>query len=305
MREILLLITIFLGQIAPGSQLLENVTDKLRVDSLAATAENQTECKEGCRSQIIASPTKTILEDYTASAQAVYSIDLESNEILSAKDSDKRLQIASITKLMTAYIILKEEDDLGRVFTVSSLSPQIGDSTMGLAVGDQLTVRSLLDGLLIPSGSDAAQTLAIGNAGSVEAFVAKMNAYAATLNLTNTHFANPVGWDDGNNYSTAKDVAELARILLRNETFSTIVGTKSKTVTTVAGRDILLETTNNLLYMTGYAGIKTGYTYGAGECLVSLYKDGDRQILTTVLGSSARFYETDSIKGWILDHFSW
>lgn len=301
MREILLLISIVLGQLAPNAHVLVQVQNKLRLTPAVATqnvAPKETD-------YIITQPTKTVLTDYTATAQAVYSVDITSNEVLTGKDTDKRLQIASVTKLMTAYIILKEEKDMDRIFTVTGLTPQFGDSTIGLMDGDRMSVRSLLDGLLINSGSDAATTLASGNAGSVSAFVAKMNTTAVALKLTNTHFANPVGWDDSANYSSAKDVIELARILLRNPTFATIVGTKSKTISTVAGRTLPLSTTNQLLYSPGYFGVKTGYTYGAGECLVSLYKDGDKQILTTVLGSSNRFGETDSIKGWILTHFSW
>jgi D-alanyl-D-alanine carboxypeptidase len=232
-------------------------------------------------------------------------VDLATNKVLTSKDSDKRLQIASVTKLMTAYVILKEESNLNRVITVPPLTGQPDDAVMGLATGDEVTIRTLLDGLLINSGADAAQTLAIANAGSVEAFVAKMNTAAQSLNLTNTHFANPVGWDDQNNYSSAKDLTELTRILLRNQIFSAIVSTKNMTVTTSTGRAIPLSTTNQLLYESGYLGVKTGFTNGADECLISLYREGDNEILTAVLGSSARFVETDSIKGWILSHFSW
>jgi D-alanyl-D-alanine carboxypeptidase len=240
-----------------------------------------------------------------SSAQAVYSIDLASDETLTSKDIDKRLQIASLTKLMTAYVILSEEKDLNKIMTVPALHPEEGDSVAGLVAGDRLTVLALLNGLLITSGSDAAQTLAVNNAGSQEAFVAKMNAAAATLNLKNTHFANPVGWDDSNNYSSARDITELTRILLRNKTFAEITGTKSKVITTESGRSLPLSTTNQLLYAPGYTGVKTGFTNGAGECLVSLYNGDKGQILTTVIGSSNRFLETDTIKGWILDHFSW
>ena len=304
MRELLLLVSIVLGQLAPNSHLLVQMDQKLRVTPKAATSMEGATLPGGWH-PLVASPTKTVLEDYTASAQAVYSIDLESNEVLTSKDLGDHLQIASLTKLMTAYIILKEEKNLDKVFTVPALEPQVGDSVIYLTTGDELTVSDLLRGLLIPSGSDAAQTLAANNAGSLPAFVAKMNTVATELNLTNTHFANPVGWDDSANYSSAKDVTELARILLRNKTFAEIVKTKSTAVYSTTGRKFNLETTNQLLYSPGYEGVKTGYTLGAGECLVSLYVDGNTQVLTTVLGSSNRFGETDGIKGWILGHFSW
>jgi len=302
MREALLLASILLGQLAPNAHFLTQLENKLRLEPKAVTTI------EGSNvvAPIIAQPTRlNLVEQRADSAQAVYSIDLASNATLTDKDMNKRLQVASLTKLMTAYVILKEEQSLSRVVSVGNLTPQLDDSTMGLVPGDQMTIRSLLDGLLIPSGSDAAQTLAEGNSGTMTAFVAKMNKSAAALNLENTHFANPVGWDDANNYSSARDLTELTRILLRNDTFKEIVQTRNKTVYTTSGRGLTLASTNQLLYNPGYLGVKTGFTYGAGECLISLYKDGESEILTTVIGSTNRFQETESIKGWILDHFSW
>jgi D-alanyl-D-alanine carboxypeptidase len=301
MREILLLTTIILGQLAPNSHILTKLEDKLRLAPNQVTVKDTTQTTD----IIIVSPTKKSAEDYISTSQAVYSIDTVSNTSLTSKNIENRLQIASLTKLMTAYVILREETNLDKTYKVTGLNPQIGDSTMGLSVSDEMTIRDLLAGLLIPSGSDAAQTLAIGNAGSVDAFVKKMNNAASKLKLTNTHFANPVGWDDINNYSSAKDITELGRILLRDKTFSEIVKTKNTVVETTSGRKLALHTTNQLLYQPGYIGVKTGYTFGAGECLMSLYVEGETQILTTVVGSRSRFYETEDIKGWILTHFSW
>jgi len=301
MYEFLLLITIFLGQLAPNSHVLSQLTKNLLTKSQAAT----TQTAEKLPTALIAAPIRLASDDYSANAAAVYSIDLVSDKVLTSKNTDSRLQVASLTKLMTAYVILKEEPNLDRVVTVPALTEQTDDAVMGLTTGDQVTIKTLLDGLLINSGADAAQTLAIENAGSIENFVTKMNTAAENLNLTNTHFANPIGLDDPNNYSSAKDLTELVRILLRNQTFAEIVATRTMTVTTSIGRTIPLETTNQLLYSSGYIGVKTGFTGGANECLISLYKDGNNEILTTVLGSSNRFLETDSIKGWILSHFSW
>jgi len=301
MREALLLATIVLGHLAPNGHLLTQLENKLRL-APKAVATNSTSAVAG---HIITKPTKIGSDEYTPSARAVYSIDMASNEPLEEKNIDVRLQIASLTKLMTAYVILKEEKDLSRTFEVTKLTLQDGDSTMGLAIGDEMTIEGLLKGTLIKSGSDAATTLAIGNSGDVSTFVAKMNQAAVDLNLKNTHFANPVGWDDPNNYSSARDLTELVRILLRNKTFAEITSTRDTNVQTVAGRNLHLATTNQLLGNSGYMGVKTGYTYGALECLVSLYKDGKTEILTTVIGSGARFYETESIKGWLITHFSW
>lgn len=300
MRELLLLASIIFGQLTPNTHFITQLENKLRLAPQTITQKSA----DSEQLSIITKPTKTITEDYTATAQAVYSIDLASNANLTSKNIDQRLQIASLTKLMTAYVILKKEN-LDRVLTVPTLSPQAGDSTIGLTTGEKLSVHELLKGLLITSGSDAAQTLAVGNAGSVDGFVTKMNVTASSLNLTNTHFANPVGWDNAENYSSAKDMTELTKILLTSDIFREIIDTKTTTIQTNIGRNILLETTNQLLYQPGYKGVKTGYTYGAGECLITLYGGENEQILTTVIGSSNRFGETDSIKGWILEHFLW
>jgi D-alanyl-D-alanine carboxypeptidase (penicillin-binding protein 5/6) len=300
MREMLLIFTIILGQIAPNAHLLTKITNRLRPVPVLDIDKSSIAQPE----TIITEPTRLRAEDYTAAAKSVYSIDLKSNSTLTSKNINARLPIASLTKLMTAYVILKEEQYIDSIMKVSSLDLQPGDSTMGLVVGDTLSVRYLLDGLLITSGSDAAITLAINNADSEEAFVEKMNTAATNLKLTNTHFSNPVGWDDTENYSSARDMTELVRILLRNKTFVEISSTKNKNII-ISGRNIFLETTNILLYTPGFSGIKTGYTPGAGECLISLYAEGEAQILTTVIGSGARFPETEAIKGWILEHFSW
>lgn len=301
MRELLLLATIVLSQLSPNSTLLVQMEKKLRLDPKPAVSEEAPKVVDS----IITRPEKIGVDQYVASARAVYSIDLASNAPLAEKNVNARLQIASLTKLMTAYVILKEEKNLDRTFKVTKLTPQDGDSTIGLAVEDELTIRDLLAGLLINSGSDAATTLAIGHSGSVEAFVVEMNEAVKGLNFANTHFANPVGWDDSGNYSSARDITELGRILLGNKFFSETVKTSNKTIYTTSGKPLTLKTTNQLLGNPGYIGVKTGYTYGALECLVSLYKDGDKEILTTVIGSSARFYETESIKGWLLGAYLW
>ncbi len=301
MRELLLLATILLGQLSPNCA----IWSQLERNLLTYSQPPATKTAQSVVGAVPAAPIKLSNDNHIATALAVYSIDISSNEVLVSKDVDKRLPVASLTKLMTAYVILKSEPDLGKQYTVPMLRGQEGDASMGLIPGDTLTIRDLLAGLLINSGSDAAQTLAIGNAGGVDLFVSKMNQTATDLNFTNTHFTNPVGWDDTENYSSAKDMAELTRILLRSETFREIMGTRSKLVSTGTGRILQLSSTNQLLGTPGYLGVKTGFTNNANECLVSLYKNGKTEILTTVIGSSNRFGETESIKGWILDHFSW
>lgn len=252
-----------------------------------------------------AAPTKLTAENFTASAKASYSLDLDTNTELNIKNADEKLQIASLTKLMTAYVVLKDSTDLDQTVTVPNYNLHYADAVAGISAGEHLSKRDLLTAMLINSGSDAAQALAIIDSGDLDQFVKKMNSAAETLALANTHFVNPVGWDDANNYSSAHDVATLTRVLLGNEFFKETVGTKSKVIYTTAGRPIQLTTTNQLLGVNGYAGVKTGYTEGAGECLVSLEKTDTHEVLTVVLGSPDRFGETVSTNTWTNSHFLW
>jgi D-alanyl-D-alanine carboxypeptidase len=236
--------------------------------------------------------------------QASISIDLGSDKVISENNADKKLQIASLTKLMTTYLALKDLPT-EQIVSVPKLNIHEGDSTMGILEGEKISVLSLLKGLLINSGSDSAQTLAVADSGSQEAFIEKMNTSAKALKLNNTHFANPVGWDNQNNYSSAADIANLSRILLGNNIFVEIIQKRTETVKTLGGRSINLSNTNILLAEPGFVGVKTGYTPGAGECLVSLNKKDDHQVLTVILGSADRFGQTKAFLDWIYGHFSW
>lgn len=256
--------------------------------------------------EIVSGPTLTGIDaEYQNLAKSVYSIDLGSNTVLNEKNTDEKLQIASLTKLMTAYVILKDSPNLDEKVTIPNYTTQVGDALMGISIGEEISKRDLLTGMLLNSGSDAATSLAIIDAGSVEGFVTKMNLAAESLNLANTHFANPVGWDNTGNYSSARDIIELSRILLRNDFFTEIVATTQKVVYTTAGRPIYLTNTNILLDGKNYFGVKTGYTFGAGECLVSLEKQNGHEVLTAVIGSASRFSESNNINSWIFTHFVW
>jgi D-alanyl-D-alanine carboxypeptidase (penicillin-binding protein 5/6) len=203
---------------------------------------------------------------------------------------------------MTAYVSLNDLS-LNKEVTVANFNLQSGDATMGIQPGETLAFHSLLKGLLINSGSDAAQAIAIADAGSVDAFVAKMNKATTDLGLKNTHFSNPVGWDDGNNYSSARDMAGLARVMLNNQTVRKIVKSPYDSVTTSGGRSINLANTDILLADPNYIGVKTGYTPGAGECLISLNVGTGREILTVVIGSGDRFGQTRAFFDWLNANF--
>ncbi|MEI6266651.1 MAG: serine hydrolase [bacterium] len=256
--------------------------------------------------EIVSGPTLSSVDaEYQNLAKSVYSIDLGSNTALNESNKDEKLQIASLTKLMTAYVVLKDSPNLDEKVTIPDYITQAGDALMGISKGEEISKRDLLTGMLLNSGSDAATSLATLDAGSVDGFVTKMNLAAESLNLSNTHFANPVGWDDAGNYSSAKDMLELSRILLRNNFFAETVATTQKVVYTTAGRPIYLTNTNILLDGKKYFGVKTGYTFGAGECLISLEKQDGHEVLTAVIGSASRFSESYNINSWIFTHFVW
>lgn len=209
------------------------------------------------------------LNEVSAKAAIVYNG--ETGEVLFEKNADERLPMASTTKIMSALIVL-EQDDLDEKFTVDSTAIMTEGSSMGLQKGDKVSLRDLACGMLLPSGNDAANAAAVRVAGSVEAFVGLMNERAATMGLENTHFVTPSGLDDytDEHYSTARDMAVLAAEAMKNDSFREICGSqKVKLSFGDPPYDRWLTNTNKLLKHSGITGIKTGFTDKARRCLVS------------------------------------
>ncbi len=215
----------------------------------------------------------------STSASAAILMDVESGRVLYAQNADEKRPIASITKLMTALVAVELCPDLSAEVTVRQEWTGAEGSSMYLKPGEKLTMEALLYGLLLSSGNDAALAIAGSCCETVEAFVARMNETAARLGMTNTHFANPNGLDDPEHYSTARDMALLARAVLEQETLRRIAGTRT---ITIAGR--YLANHNKLLWRyEGCTGLKTGYTDEAGRTLVSsARRDGQELIAVTL-----------------------
>ncbi len=222
--------------------------------------------------------------------------DRNSNSTIIGKDEDKRVKMASTTKIMTAIVII-ENCDLTEIVEVSKKSATTGGSSLGLKTGDKITVNDLLYGLMLSSGNDAAVALAEFYSGSIEEFSIAMNNKAKELNLYNTNFESPHGLDSDNHYTTAYELALLSDYSLKNETFSNIVGTKTYTVN-INGYPKTISNTNELLgNLSGVYGIKTGFTNGANRCLVSACKRENMDIICVVLGADTKTFRTkDSIK---------
>jgi len=234
-------------------------------------------------------------------ARAWILIDARDGSVIADKAQNKRLPIASTTKLMTAYLALRKLRPKQMVAAPSYQPSASAEIELGLRPGERIRVRDLLYGLLLPSASDAAETLAVGVSGSVPAFVAAMNRAARRLGLTDTSYANPIGLDDPGNYSSAHDLVTLARILLRNRLFARIVDTGSATLhsgdhaRTVTSRNTLL---GRVPWVTG---VKTGHTLGAGYVLVGSGRQNSTTLISAVLGTPSEYArDADTLK--LLDY---
>lgn len=238
------------------------------------------------------------------SATAVVAKDLSSKSLLYVKDPDKSVPIASTTKIMTA-LVASEYFKPADVLTVKSTSLASG-SSMGLKLGEEMTFRSLLYGMLLNSGNDAAYTIADNYPDGINGFVTAMNEKAKSLGLLNTHFTNPAGFDDANHYSSANDLAIIAETAITNSQFARIVSTKDTVVfSTDKQSEHSLKNLNKLLELPGVLGIKTGTTPIAKENLVALVDRNEKKILIVVLGSDDRFAETEKLFDWVYANFVW
>ncbi len=206
-------------------------------------------------------------------------------EVLYEKNALEPLPIASTTKIMTAWLAL-ESGDLDSFFTVDSEAIQVEGSSMGLCPGDQVTMRGLVYGMLLPSGNDAANAAAVRIDGSVEKFVNRMNRRAEEIGMKHTHFATPSGLDSGKeHYSTAHDMAILAKEALKNRDFLTICSTYTAQVE-YGNPPYKRSLTNHnklLKQYPGTIGVKTGFTKKAGRCLVAAAQRNGVRLIAVVL----------------------
>ena len=238
-------------------------------------------------------------DDYKAKAKAALLYDLNSDSLVFAQDIDERLFPASLTKVMTCLLTLEMEQDLDKVVTVTAeglKGQEPGGSNIALKVGEEMSVKDLLYGLMVKSGNDAASVLAVNNSGSIEAFVEVMNRRAAELGCTGTHFMNPHGLHHDEHYTTARDMARILREAMKYPLFEEIFTTKEYTVpATNLSEAREMKTTNFLIRSNGYPyvldsrvlGGKTGNTSKAGRCLVTLSEKDGMRLISVILGAKA------------------
>lgn len=229
----------------------------------------------------------------------------DDGRVLWARNVDERRAMASITKVMTAILVL-ENTDPDDVVTVPPLSTAVGESSAGLRTGDKVTVRELFEGLMIKSGNDTAIALAYHISGGVEPFVALMNERAQQLGMLGTKFANPHGLDAAEHYTTASDVAIMTRYAMAIPEFREVVATKTVDIES-GGRTAEYENTNLLLFSySGANGVKTGWTNKAGYCVVGSAQRDSREFYAVVLGTDdqwVRFTESKALLDFGFAHY--
>lgn len=225
----------------------------------------------------------------SAEAKAVVLAERETGAVLYSENADERLPMASVTKIMT-LLLAAEQIEAGRLsfedmIPTSAYASGMTGSVIWLEPNEQMSAGELLKSVVIASANDSCVALAEYITGSEEKFVALMNARAAELGMTNTHFVNCVGYDAENHYTTAADVAKMAAELRRHDCYDTFLSTRLDSVRTGTERETQLLNTNKLMTKyNGMTGLKTGTTDGAGYCFAGTAKRGDMELIAVVLG---------------------
>lgn len=232
------------------------------------------------------------------SARNIFIMDRNSRLVLYQKSADQKIYPASTTKMMSALVVL-DNFDLQKKILVTRSYP-IGQN-LELQPGEVLTVEQLMYAMLVQSANDAAEILAENFPGGRPAFIDAMNQKAVQIHLDNSHFVNPTGIDEDGHYSTASDLTRLADFALNIPEFSKIVATENAVIATHVVTNV-----NQLLgKIQGVIGVKTGYTEGAGQSLVTLVDRDSHPVLISLLGSEDRFGDTEKIIDWIYMNFKW
>lgn len=242
-------------------------------------------------------PSAPLVLENELSAKEAYVYNPYSFHKLYSKDPDTQVKIASITKLLTALVVI-ETYDLDDTITVTKDYSYL-EWTLGLRKGDKILGWDLFNAMLISSYNDTAYVFADNYPDGWDGFISKMNEKKDILGMSNSKFSNPAGLDYEGNYSTARDLVKLVNAAISSNTISEIVQKKVETITfnRNGGRmSIFAYTTNDLLKSNEYVkGMKTGNTLGAGQCLVTYYDNGKYPFVSILLGSKNRFGDAETI----------
>jgi D-alanyl-D-alanine carboxypeptidase len=282
---------------APGHVALPPLVPTIRIDP--AVRPTQPIVSSGGPQRVGLDPPPHV----TAPHVAV--LDETSGELLDSVDPFAREAPASITKIATTIVALEHQPDIQHVYTTtvssSALAACDGSSIMGLEPDDHVTLQTLLYGMMLPSGNDAAEQVAYSLAGSREAYIAWMNQKVASLQLQDTHFVTPSGMDADEHYSSAYDMALLARYAMQNPEFRTLAAAKS-----FVGDDYYMHNLNPMLYSyAGADGVKIGYTDIAGRTIVaSVTRDGHR-VYVSLMGSKNLAGDCTALFDWVWKTYQW
>lgn len=275
----------------------DTVIDAAHISVADPVANNPAGSVAPPRLSTIPAIVKSVVPTPEITATSWMLIDFESGWVLGSENSDLRIEPASLTKLMTSFLVfealVKSEIKLTDQVYVSKRAWKTGGSRMFIQVDTRVDVESLLKGLIIQSGNDAAVALAEYLGGSEEGFAVRMNHKAAELGMVNSHFTNSNGLPDPDHYSTAEDMIILGRALIRNfpDLFS-LYSTKEYTY-----NDITQKNRNALLYRDpSVDGLKTGYTKAAGYCLIGTAKRDDMRLMAIVTGTESRKARADAVQ---------
>lgn len=245
-------------------------------------------------------PLPTDLDSINASAAAFVVYDTSTRTVVASKNKNLRFSPASTAKVMSAILVL-EHYDLDQFLTVPLNIYSIGGSSMHLAPGEEVSVRTLLYGMMLPSGNDAAYTLSYYYKSGTADFVADMNRKAKELGLFNTYFLDPAGYEDGN-YTTGEELVRLGAYAMENKEFRQIVKTRYVELSNRANTHTYsLRNLNELLVFDNVLGIKTGFTNEAGGVLLTAIQKGDSIFVVAVLKSQDRFYDTKDLMSFIVE----
>ena len=226
-------------------------------------------------------------DDFDITGEYVTLYNMNEDTLLYSKNDTKKTSIASLTKMMTTLVAIEEIDNLDKIVTIKErdFEGTVGYSKAGFKVGDKVTYRDLLYGIILPSGADAVNAV-VNNTLGYDKFIKKMNETAKKIGMNDTSYANPVGKDGENNYSTSNDLAKLLKYALKNETFKTIFTTKNYKTSNGLNLESTVNRYENILNTNEIKGAKSGFTKDAGRCLASITTLNNVDYLLVVINSS-------------------
>ncbi len=240
-------------------------------------------------------PSETLEIEEHVSASGVLVIDVASGQRLFSSEENKRRPMASLTKIMTALLVVENHDLNERVRIPRGVEDTIGNKVY-LEEGKHFSVGDLLSALLISSANDAAKALAIYHSGSLSAFTEEMNARVKELGLKNTSFSDPIGLDNPDQFSTAQDIAWITMFVQRYEPIAVRMRKRGMRIFSKEGDEIFLAHTHALMHAEkDVTGGKTGTTNGAGQCLVSLVEEEGTEYLVVIMNSLQRYKDMRAI----------